>query len=93
MTMAGLLRPITADEIQAFDRDGAVLLKGVIGQEWVDMLAEGLEYANNHRTVCLPVSLNPFELISSPRAILPDSRNSWMNHPLLKSWAQYCRTR
>ncbi len=48
MAKTGLLRPITTDEIQAFDRDGAVLLKGVIGQEWVDILAEGLEFANNH---------------------------------------------
>ena len=46
--MTGLLRSITADEIQAFDRDGAVLLKNVLGLQWVDMLAEGLEYANNH---------------------------------------------
>ena len=28
--MTGLLRSITADEIKAFDRDGAVLLKNVI---------------------------------------------------------------
>ena len=46
--MKGLLRPVTEEEIQIFDRDGAVLLKNILGSEWVDMLAEGLEYANNH---------------------------------------------
>lgn len=48
MAMSGLLRQITTDEVQAFDRDGAVLLKGVIGDDWIEILTEGLEYANNH---------------------------------------------
>ena len=72
MTMTGLLRPITADEIQAFDRDGAVLLKGVLGQDWVDMLAEGLEFANNHPDgmsagVSAPLRIDQFPASHSPR--------------------------
>ena len=72
MTMTGLLRPITAEEIQAFDRDGAVLLKGVLGQDWVDMLAEGLEFANNHPDgmsagVSAPLRIDQFPASHSPR--------------------------
>jgi hypothetical protein len=44
----GLLRRVTGDEILAFNRDGAVLLKGMLGQYWIDLLAEGLEYAHDH---------------------------------------------
>ena len=70
--MTGLLRSITADEIQAFDRDGAVLLKNVIGLQWVDMLAEGLEYANNHPDgmsagVSEPLRIDQFPASHSPK--------------------------
>ncbi|MYA73268.1 MAG: hypothetical protein F4Y27_01120 [Acidimicrobiaceae bacterium] len=36
-------RPITRDEIKAFHRDGAVLLRGVLAPEWVTLVADGLE--------------------------------------------------
>jgi len=48
MVESDLLREITQQEIIDFRRDGAVLLKGVMGQDWVEVLAEGLEYANDH---------------------------------------------
>ena len=35
------LRQITTEEIAAFHRDGAVLLKSVLTPEWVDLLREG----------------------------------------------------
>lgn len=38
-------RVIESDEIAAFHRDGAVLLKGVLGQEWLDLMAVGLDTA------------------------------------------------
>ena len=37
------VRPITRDEIEAFHRDGAVLLPGVLAPEWVALVADGLE--------------------------------------------------
>ena len=35
------LRPVRREEIEAFQRDGAVLLKNILGPEWVDLVREG----------------------------------------------------
>ena len=37
------LRHVTPEEIEALDRDGAVLIKGVLATEWVDLVREGLD--------------------------------------------------
>jgi len=42
------LRPISPDEVAMFHRDGAVLLKQVLAGEWLELLEQGLEYANDH---------------------------------------------
>ena len=39
------LRQISEDETAAFHRDGAILLKGVLGPEWADVLIEGTDSA------------------------------------------------
>jgi ectoine hydroxylase-related dioxygenase (phytanoyl-CoA dioxygenase family) len=39
------LRAIGADEVDAFQRDGAVLLPGVLSGEWLDELRKGLDAA------------------------------------------------
>lgn len=39
------LRDLTADEVRAFDRDGAVLIKGVLSDEWLELAAVGLDAA------------------------------------------------
>lgn len=39
------MRPITDDEIDAFHRDGAVQLKAVLPDEWVELAATGLDAA------------------------------------------------
>jgi ectoine hydroxylase-related dioxygenase (phytanoyl-CoA dioxygenase family) len=39
------LREVTAAEADAFHRDGAVLVKGVLDRTWVDVAREGLEEA------------------------------------------------
>jgi hypothetical protein len=39
------LRPVTTTEIEAFDRDGAVLVKGILPPEWVDRARSGLDAA------------------------------------------------
>ena len=38
-------RPVTEEEAETFRRDGAVLIKGVLSEEWVGVLAEGLDAA------------------------------------------------
>lgn len=43
--LAAPLREITEEEIAAFHRDGAVLIKGVLSDEWVDLAAAGLDAA------------------------------------------------
>ncbi len=43
---AAPLRPISPEEARAFCRDGALLLEGILSDEWVDLAAEGLEEAN-----------------------------------------------
>jgi ectoine hydroxylase-related dioxygenase (phytanoyl-CoA dioxygenase family) len=39
------LRRVTTDEIEAFARDGAVLVEGILPPEWVDRLRSGLDAA------------------------------------------------
>ena len=43
--VAAPTRTVARHEIDAFHRDGAVLLKGVIGDEWLELLATGLDAA------------------------------------------------
>ena len=70
--MRASLRPISKSEIDAFNRDGAGLLKGVLAQQWTDLLAEGLEYANDHPDgmsagVSLPLRIDQFPATHSPK--------------------------
>ena len=39
------LRAVTPEEINAFHRDGAVLIKGVLSREWIDVVREGIDAA------------------------------------------------
>lgn len=39
---AGLVRPVTDDEREAYARDGAALLRGIIPLEWVDYMREAV---------------------------------------------------
>ena len=39
------LRRMTEEEIAAFHRDGAILVKGVLSSEWVDLVREGTDAA------------------------------------------------
>jgi len=38
-----LLRPITREELEAYDRDGVVWLRGILDPEWVELLASTIE--------------------------------------------------
>ena len=42
------LRAVTNEEANAFSRDGAVLLKSILPSEWVNLLAEGIDFANDN---------------------------------------------
>ena len=48
MSESGLLRQVTETEKHEFHRDGAVLLKGVLGKDWNQVLEEGLEFTRSH---------------------------------------------
>ena len=48
MNLSSLLREIEVAENTAFNRDGAVLLKGMLADQSTSVLADGLEYANDH---------------------------------------------
>ena len=76
MRSATATRPVTDAEIEAFHRDGAVLLRGVLEPQWVDLVATGLDecYAQ-------PDSMSS-ELVM-PGAILridqfPAARSAWL---------------
>lgn len=71
MTTAPPLRCITEDEITAFNRDGAVLLKNVLSQQWTDVLEEGLEYTRLHPDgmsagIDMPLRIDQFPASHSP---------------------------
>ena len=39
---------ISVDDIKAFHRDGAVLIKNVLSKDWLDLLERGIEYIQHH---------------------------------------------
>ena len=66
------LRSISETEIASFNRDGAVLLKAVLQEEWTDILTEGLEYAEAHPDgmsfgVSMPLRIDQFPARLSPK--------------------------
>lgn len=66
------LRTITEEEISNFHRDGAVLLKQVLSQQWLQTLEQGLEYSNAHPTgmsndVDGPLRIDQFPADYSPK--------------------------
>lgn len=48
MNLSSPLHEIERAENTAFNRDGALLLKGMLADQWASVLADGLEYANDH---------------------------------------------
>ncbi len=65
-------RDIEQREIDAFHRDGAVLLPGLLEPQWVEMLEEGLEYAQAHPDgmsagVDMPLRIDQFPASHSPQ--------------------------
>ncbi|MEM7016951.1 MAG: phytanoyl-CoA dioxygenase family protein [Pseudomonadota bacterium] len=66
------LRPSSGEEISLFHQDGAVLIKDVLSPQWVEMLAEGLEYANDHPDgmsagVSMSLRIDQFPAATSPK--------------------------
>ena len=63
---------ISSSEIAAFNRDGAILLPNVLDDDWVQTLADGLEFANAHPDgmsagVSMPLRIDQFPASHSPR--------------------------
>ncbi len=55
---------------QAFHRDGAILLKGILDRKWVDLIETGLEYAEAHPDgmsagVGMPLRIDQFPAMHS----------------------------
>lgn len=71
MSMSNPLREIGREELAGFHRDGAVLLKEMLGMEWLKLLEEGLEYAETHPDgmsagVSMPLRIDQFPASYSP---------------------------
>ena len=63
---------ITSSQIADFNRDGAILLSNVLEDRWVQMLAQGLEFANAHPDgmsagVSMPLRIDQFPASHSPK--------------------------
>lgn len=72
MAMSEILREVTKEEIENFHRDGAVMLKGIMGKDWTAVLEEGLEYAKNHPDgmsagVAQPLRIDQWPATHSPK--------------------------
>jgi ectoine hydroxylase-related dioxygenase (phytanoyl-CoA dioxygenase family) len=66
------IRAVTEEEIDAFHRDGAALIKGVLADDWVALIRDGLEYANDHPDgmssgVALPLRIDQFPAARSAK--------------------------
>ena len=66
------LRAVTNEEANAFSRDGAVLLKSILPSEWVNLLAEGIDFANDNPDGMsslghAPLRIDQFPADRSPR--------------------------
>ena len=71
MSKSNPRREIGGEELAGFHRDGAVLLKGMLGVEWLKLLEEGLEYAEAHPDgmsagVSMPLRIDQFPASYSP---------------------------
>ena len=63
---------VSTENIDIFNRDGAVLLKGVLAPEWNEVLEEGLEYTETHPDgmsagVNFPLRIDQFPASHSPK--------------------------
>ena len=75
------LRRITTTEVEAFDRDGAVLVKGVLPSEWIDRLRVGLDAAIAEPDV-LSENLGPLRVDQFPASRVPELRSIVEQSPM-----------
>ncbi|MGB1686240.1 MAG: phytanoyl-CoA dioxygenase family protein [Pseudomonadales bacterium] len=71
MSGSNLMRAVTAAEKHDFHRDGAVLLKSMLHQDWTDVLEAGLEYTRTNPDgmsagVDMPLRIDQFPASHSP---------------------------
>ena len=74
------MRKVSEEDITAFHRDGAVLIKDVLSPDWTEVLSEGLEFAHDHPNgmsagVSMPLRIDQWPARHSPRLkqLLDDS--------------------
>lgn len=79
---ASPLRTITSEEIEAFHRDGAVLIKGVLSDEWVSLIARGLDYADAHPDAMSEGVEQPLRIDQFPAARSADLRRAVEESPI-----------
>ena len=84
MAMSEMLREITPEEIENFHRDGAVLLRNIMGSDWTEVLAEGLEYANDHPDGTSVGVSQPLRIDQWPASHSPKLKKFSTNLPLPK---------
>ncbi len=75
------LRAITEEEIASFHRDGAVLLKGVLASEWVELALAGLDAAIDEPDV-MSSDLGTLRVDQFPAAKSPDLKSLVYDSPL-----------
>ena len=75
------LRPVTSGEIEAFHRDGAVLLEGMLSPEWVERARHGLDAAFAVPDA-LSGDLGPMRVDQFPAARCPDLRSLVEESPI-----------
>jgi ectoine hydroxylase-related dioxygenase (phytanoyl-CoA dioxygenase family) len=54
---------ITDDDIEAFERDGAAVLRGLLSADWIEALAAGVEYNRTHPSPWSHWYTNPDESV------------------------------
>ena len=74
------MRKVSEEDITAFHRDGAVLIKDVLSPDWTEVLSEGLEFAHDHPNgmsagVSMPLRIDQWPARHSPKLkqLLDDS--------------------
>lgn len=80
---AAPLRDVTDEEIEAFHRDGAVLVKQVLPTEWVDVVLAGLDAAIAEPDV-MSVELGTLRVDQFPAAKSPHLRRMIDESPLAR---------
>ncbi|MBO6564993.1 MAG: phytanoyl-CoA dioxygenase family protein [Pseudomonadales bacterium] len=76
------MRSVSEEEIHDFHRDGAVILKEILSDEWIDMLTAGLEYSELHPDGMSSGVNAPLRIDQFPASHSPDLKAFIENSPV-----------